>query len=101
MDSIKHFINIVSAPRIMFTMIVASFFFIFPPTEWFSKWNKRLRINLLWTNAGGIGLFAALLLLFAFGLTDPNFRLIVLKPDNVPIVGLLFLVVFFLWLSMK
>ncbi|MCB9757811.1 MAG: cytochrome C [Candidatus Omnitrophica bacterium] len=38
---------------------------------------------------------------FAFGLTDENFRLIVTKPDNVPIVGLIFLVVFFLWLAMK
>ncbi|MBI4436179.1 MAG: cytochrome C [Candidatus Omnitrophica bacterium] len=38
---------------------------------------------------------------FAFGLTDPNFKKIVTKPDNVPIVGLLFLVNFFLWVSMK
>ena len=28
---------------------------------------------------------------------DPNFRLIVVKPDNVPIVGMLFLVGFFVW----
>ena len=31
---------------------------------------------------------------------DPNFALIVKKPDNVPIVAMLFLVGFFLWLSM-
>jgi hypothetical protein len=31
---------------------------------------------------------------------DPNFALIVRKPDNVPIVAMLFLVGFFLWLSM-
>lgn len=35
-----------------------------------------------------------------FGLTDVNFRAIVLKPDNVPITGLIFLVVFFTWLAM-
>ena len=29
----------------------------------------------------------------------PNFRLIVTKPDNVPIVGLIFLLVFFTWYS--
>ena len=28
---------------------------------------------------------------FIFGTFDPNFRLIVTKPDNVPIVGLIFL----------
>jgi hypothetical protein len=32
---------------------------------------------------------------------DPNFALIVKKPDNVPIVAMLFLVGFFLWLSMS
>ena len=32
---------------------------------------------------------------------DPNFRLIVTKPDNVPIVGLIFLLVFFTWFSMR
>jgi len=31
---------------------------------------------------------------------DPNFALIVKKPDNVPIVAMLFMVGFFLWLSM-
>jgi hypothetical protein len=32
---------------------------------------------------------------------DANFALIVKKPDNVPIVAMLFLVAFFLWLSMR
>ena len=40
-------------------------------------------------------------LFFVFGLFDPNFRLIVTKPDNVPIVGLIFLLVFFTWYSMR
>ena len=38
---------------------------------------------------------------FIFGIFDPNFRLIVTKPDNVPIVGLIFLLVFFVWYSMR
>ena len=33
-------------------------------------------------------------------LLDPNFRIIVTKPDNVPIVGLIFLVGFFTWLAL-
>ena len=38
---------------------------------------------------------------FLFGAFDPNFRLIISKPDNVPIVGLIFLLVFFTWYSMR
>ncbi|MYN67597.1 MAG: cytochrome C [Acidobacteria bacterium] len=38
---------------------------------------------------------------FLFGLTDENFVLIIAKPDNVPIVALIFLVVFFTWYSMR
>jgi len=81
-------------------MILLTFFFIFPPTAWFAKWNERLKIDRIWTKKGGFTISAIILIFFVFGLTDPNFRLIVLKPDNVPIVGLLFLTVFFLWLSM-
>jgi hypothetical protein len=36
----------------------------------------------------------------AVSMLDPNFALIVKKPDNVPIVAMLFLVGFFVWLSM-
>ncbi len=100
MEFIKHIFNTISSPKIMLTMILGSFFFVFPPNEWFLKWNQRLGIYKLWTKKGGILIFAILILFFAFGLTDANFRLIVLKPDNVPIVGLIFLVAFFLWLSM-
>jgi hypothetical protein len=84
----------------MFTLIVLVFFFIFPPTEYLARINKKLKLDKLWTKAGGIGIFSFLILFFAFGLTDHNFRLIVLKPDNVPIVGLIFLATFFLWFSM-
>ncbi|MCE2538839.1 MAG: cytochrome C [Acidobacteria bacterium] len=38
---------------------------------------------------------------FLFGLFDENFVLIIAKPDNVPIVALIFLVVFFTWYSMR
>lgn len=99
-EAIKHVINIVAAPQILFTAALLVFFFIFPPTERLEKINRKLKLNLLWTRSGGIAIFATLLVFFAFGLTDANFRLIVLKPDNVPIVGLIFLVTFFLWFSM-
>jgi hypothetical protein len=35
------------------------------------------------------------------GLGDENFVLIIAKPDNVPIVALIFLVIFFTWYSMR
>ena len=95
MENIKHFINVVSAPQIMFTFVILIFFFVFPPTENLYNLNRKLRINKLWTKQGGIALFAVLILFFAFGLTDENFRKIVTKADNVPIVGLIFLVVYF------
>ncbi|MGI8979100.1 MAG: hypothetical protein ACR2FY_07740 [Pirellulaceae bacterium] len=38
-------------------------------------------------------------LVMGMSLTDPNFAAIVTKPDNVPIVGLVFLLGFFTWIS--
>jgi hypothetical protein len=43
--------------------------------------------------------FAAVFIVF--GYFDPNFQLIILKPDNVPIVGLIFLLIFFTWYSIR
>lgn len=39
------------------------------------------------------------LMLMGFSMTDPDFASIVTKPDNVPIVGLIFLLGFFTWLA--
>jgi hypothetical protein len=49
----------------------------------------------------GVGALVIFGLFFGLGGLDPNFRLIITKPDNVPIVGLIFLLVFFVWFSMK
>ena len=40
-----------------------------------------------------------MLLFLALSMTDPNFFAIVAKPDNVPIVALVFLLAFFTWLA--
>lgn len=98
---IKHLINTLARPYIMFPAMIAAFIFIFPPTDGLMKIHKALGLHKLWTKKGGIAIFSFLFIAFAFGLTDENFRLIVTKPDNVPIVGLIFLVVFFLWLALK
>jgi hypothetical protein len=41
----------------------------------------------------------ALLVLMGLSMADENFASIVMKPDNVPIVGLVFLLAFFTWLA--
>jgi len=99
-ESIKALINNISAPQVIFPVILVLFFLIFPPTDWLQRINKLLKLDKIWTKTGGMIIFAVLIMFFLFGLTDANFRLIVTKPDNVPIVGLLFLVIFFLWFAM-
>jgi len=47
---------------------------------------------------GGLNLA---LLSMGLAMTDPDFAAIVSKPDNVPIVGLIFLLGFFTWLSAR
>lgn len=43
----------------------------------------------------------AALVLMGLAMADQNFALIVMKPDNVPIVGLVFLLAFFTWVATK
>ena len=45
--------------------------------------------------------FNAALLLMGLAMADENFASIVMKPDNVPIVGLVFLLAFFTWVATK
>jgi Cytochrome b(C-terminal)/b6/petD len=89
MGIIKGFFNGLARPELFFLLAVLSLVVL--------VW-KRDRIA---ANAVGYGLLGLLGLFFVFGVFDPNFRLIVTKPDNVPIVGLVFLLVFFTWYSMR
>jgi hypothetical protein len=89
MGVIKGIINAVTDPKIFFVGAVALLFLVL--------W-KREKIA---SNVVGYGVLGALLAFFVFGTFDPNFRLIVTKPDNVPIVGLIFLLVFFIWYSIR
>jgi hypothetical protein len=89
MDVIKEFFNLFADPRAFFVLSVAALALI--------VWKR----DAFATNAVGYGLMAFLTLFFLFGLTDDNFRLIIAKPDNVPIVGLIFLIVFFSWYAVR
>src|SRR5262245_57656628 len=86
---LKGIFNAVADPRLFFVLAVASLFVLL--------W-KREKIA---SNTFAYGLFGVLFIFFGFGSFDPNFRLIVTKPDNVPIVGLIFLLLFFVWYSVR
>ncbi len=101
MEHFKELINHYTNPQSLFPVLLILTLLMFPPTDFLEKINRKLGLYKLWTNKGGICMFSAIFLFFVFGITDANFRLIVTKPDNVPIVGLIFLVNFLLWFSMK
>jgi len=89
MGFVKGIINAVADPRLFFLLAVAGLVVI--------VWKREVVAE----NAVGYGLLGLLGVFFLFGTFDPNFRLIVTKPDNVPIVGLIFLLVFFVWYSIR
>jgi hypothetical protein len=86
---IKGIFNAVADPRLFFLLAVASLAVMI--------WKRELFA----TNAAGYGLLGLLGLFFVFGSFDDNFRLIITKPDNVPIVGLIFFLIFLTWYSMR
>jgi Cytochrome b(C-terminal)/b6/petD len=59
-----------------------------------------IRIPAFWSRKGGLVALGLVTGFMGISLLDPNFRIIVTKPDNVPIVGLIFLVGFFTWLAL-
>jgi hypothetical protein len=89
MNFIKGIFNFAANPRLYFFLMISALVLL--------VW-KREKIA---TSLFGYGALAVFTLFFALGGLDPNFRLIITKPDNVPIVGLIFLLVFFVWFSMK
>ena len=89
MGFIKGIFNAIADPRLFFLLAVASLALMI--------WKRELFA----TNAAGYGLLGLLGLFFVFGSFDDNFRLIISKPDNVPIVGLIFFLIFLTWYSMR
>ena len=87
MEYFKSFINFITKPEILITASMIIFTaLLFTRKIWTPFWAKIL--------------FALGAVFMIVSMTDPNFRLIVIKPDNVPIVGMLFLVGFFVWYGM-
>lgn len=89
MQFIKGIFNFLADPRLFFLLTAAALVLLVWKRERFA--DTRVGCGIL----GLLGVF------FVFGAFDPNFRLIITKPDNVPIVGLIFLLVFFTWYSVR
>ena len=89
MDFVKGFFNALADPRLFFILAVVSLIVMI--------WKREQ----LASNAAGYGMMIGLTIFFLVGGFDPNFRLIMTKPDNVPIVGLIFLLIFLTWFAMR
>jgi hypothetical protein len=89
MDFIKNFINFLSDPKIL---IVLTSVLLFVSLRYPKKF---------YTNKSAMFVFAGMGLFLVLSMFDDEFYKIVTKPDNVPIVGMLFLVPFFTWYSMR
>src|SRR5438445_3420706 len=89
MGFVKGLINGVADPKAFFALAVLGLVVV--------VWQREKVAS----NTAGYGILGLLAVFFGFGIFDPNFRLIVTKPDNVPIVGLIFLLVFFVWYSVR
>ena len=87
MEAIKNLIDFLAYPQWSFTISMVVF-------------ALMLRWRALWTKRGGVLALIAGILLFVAALADDNFRLIVGKLDNVPIVMMVFLIGFFLWFAL-
>jgi len=84
---LKSVVNFLSAPQYLVTLMLIGIL-------------AAIRWRPLWTKKGGIFLFAALGGGIGISYLDPNFAAVATLPDNVPIVGMIFLVGFFFWYAM-
>jgi cytochrome b/b6/petD-like protein len=87
-DIIKSFINWISQPYYFVTLSIVIVFCALR----FKGWTKARNFLII---------YAGFATVFFLSCLDPNFRIIVVKADNLPIAGMLFLIIFFVWLALK
>src|SRR5579864_9151680 len=87
-NALKSVVNFLSAPQYLVSAMLVLLL-------------VGLRLKVLWSRKGG--LFLLILIGGGIGLSylDPNFAAVATLPDNVPIVGMIFLVGFFFWFAMN
>ena len=88
-DAVKRFIDANTGPVIYSAGTLALLLVVFLARRFFAQ------PVVAWSGLN------AVLLLMGLSMTDPDFMAIVGKPDNVPIVAMLYLVGFFTWLAMN
>ena len=89
LEAFKQFVNSISSPVTIFTGAIAVFtLFVTFPRQATSRWVS-------------LPVLLIVLAFFGVGLTDRHFRHIVSTPDNVPIVGMIFIFGYFTWYAMK
>lgn len=87
--AIKEFFNHISSPVALYTLTgLLLFAFVTFPKQ-------------LTSPKASIPFAGLALLFFFFGLSDDHFREIVSAPDNVPIVGMFFIMIYFTWYAMR
>jgi hypothetical protein len=88
-EFLKNIINFISDPKFL---IALAALFLFASLKWPQKFYSDSAAKIL---------FGIMIVFFVISCFDPDFRALVTKEDNVPIVGMLFLVPFFTWFSMR
>ena len=101
MDYIKSFIDYLSAPTISFTLLTVAFPFIFPPTDWFDRKNREWGIYKIWSRKGGLYIFLSTTIFFIIGYYDPYFNKTMTKPDNIPIILMIYSMLWAVWHGMR
>ncbi len=86
-EFLKDVVNFLTTPEWFISIATILFF---ASMKWRVFWRPRV--------AAALGILGVVFL--AVSMLDPDFALIVKKPDNIPIVAMLFLVGFFVWLAM-
>jgi hypothetical protein len=87
-DLVKDVVNWASGPVQFFTISTVLLWAMLRFKGWVKPFNATLLLVLT-------------IVFFALSMLDPNFRLIVVKPDNIPIAGMIFIVGFFVWLALR
>src|SRR5262245_47926695 len=87
-STLKDVVNALTAPEIFITVVAIGFLW-------------ALRTRGIWRPRPALVLGILAVAFVGVSMLDPHFALIVKKPDNVPVVAMLFLVGFFVWLSLS
>jgi hypothetical protein len=86
-EAVQNAINFLTKPALFISLATLLFFV---SLRYRAFWKPKVAL--------AMGILGALFI--GVSLLDPDFALIVKKPDNIPIVAMLFLVGYFVWLSM-